>query len=423
MMKIATVLALLLLAAPATAVLPRLQTEDLARMAANNPQHLQGIDTTQWKSLNKHTEFLPVLGQQQQQQQQYLRSSSLSRQLNEQDENAMMFHYEDLRDPTEEGPTDNVYHTQPFVDGMSEYDEYQQAWRMLGFMIDCDVLDGDEWQDGDRRELNSGDDSTEDGCARFILWAAYVDLDYEGGGIGEYQYYNRNSKKWDKSACQYAEDGDSRCAKMDCHKEDSDFVLLGFFKHRSYDDWMEQLFKHEGMCVWTEEEYAFMKGARKVWPQGCTYAGRGEFGDELYYDIKPLSEGRITMALYSDSQCTLEYSDDVEVIEGTLGYNPFASAEASGSQDYSNYDFSGETLTQSMERWHDAFSEWSFCHPCVAFDVENTDGTKYLYNDDDAANDDAANGRRRLGGEYEGQGDIFECYDDAGYTNVNQVSV
>ena len=32
---------------------------------------------------------------------------------------------------------------------------------------------------------------------------------------------------------------------------------------------MEQLFKHEGMCVWTEEEYAFMKNARKAWPKGC----------------------------------------------------------------------------------------------------------------------------------------------------------
>merc|ERR1719464_580193 len=28
--------------------------------------------------------------------------------------------------------------------------------------------------------------------------------------------------------------------------------------------------------------------------------------------------------------------------------------------------------------------------------------------------------RRKLGGEYEAQGDVFECYDDAGYTNVNQ---
>jgi hypothetical protein len=72
-------------------------------------------------------------------------------------------------------------------------------------------------------------------------------------------------KTWDDSACPDAqqgggggdeeeEQGNSRCAKMDCHLDDTNFQLLGFFKHRSYDDWMEQLFKHEGVCVWREEE-------------------------------------------------------------------------------------------------------------------------------------------------------------------------
>ena len=73
---------------------------------------------------------------------------------------------------------------------------------------------------------------TEEGCARYVLWAAYVDLEYEGGGIGEYQYWNRTSEDWDDAACYYADgsggsgnnggDDDraySRCAKMDCHLE------------------------------------------------------------------------------------------------------------------------------------------------------------------------------------------------------------
>ena len=94
----------------------------------------------------------------------------------------------------------------------------------------------------------------------------YVDFDYEGGGIGEYQYWDRENNKWDDTACQYS--GSSRCAKMDCHKDDTHWRLLGFFKHRYIDDYFEQLFKHEGMCVWSEEEYAFMKNAREQWPQG-----------------------------------------------------------------------------------------------------------------------------------------------------------
>ena len=60
------------------------------------------------------------------------------------------------------------YSVQPYVDGMSEYDEYQQAWRMLGFMIDCNTVVDD---DADSHS-GSNEDATEDGCARYIIWAA-----------------------------------------------------------------------------------------------------------------------------------------------------------------------------------------------------------------------------------------------------------
>lgn len=55
-------------------------------------------------------------------------------------------------------------------------------------------------------------------------------------------------------------------------------------------------------------------------------------------------------------------------------------------------------------------------------------GDKYsCYDDDDAGGDDAYNRkkkrRRKLGGEQCPDGEKFECYDDAGYTNVNQVSI
>ena len=264
---------------------------------------------------------------------------------------------------------------------------------------------------------------------------------YEGGGIGEYQYYDRHTKSWNDTACYYAEGGGShdengdddgnngyksRCAKMDCHLDNTDFSLLGFFKHRSLDDWMEQLFKHEGMCVWTEEEYAFMKAARNTWPQGCMVSGSTTpEGDYIYYDVKPTTEGRITIGLYTDTECVEPYSSDLTDVENLLG-NFLANGEASGSNDNGNqYDFSGETLEESMDRWNDAFDVWSYCHPCVAHDLENLDGSKYLYNDDYYYYDNYQYGNRRerkLGGEYEAEGDVFECYDDAGYTNVNQVS-
>jgi hypothetical protein len=234
-------------------------------------------------------------------------------------------------------------------------------------------------------------------CIYKIFFVQYVDLEYEGGGIGEYQYWDRFQKQWDTSSC--VNSGTSRCAKMDCHLENTHFSLLGFFKHKSYDDWMEQLFKHEGICVWTDEEYAFMKGAREAWPQGCMesyYTTNG--GMPIYYDIKPIRGGDITVGLYTDTQCIKEYgkTDASMSVETILG-NFFLNYGGRGNNN--NYDFSSDTLEDSLARWDSAFGAFHQCQPCVAYDLENTDGSSY--------ND--------------GGGAMFDCYDDADYTNVNQV--
>jgi hypothetical protein len=62
---------------------------------------------------------------------------------------------------------DTFYKTSPFVEGESEYDEYQQAWRYLGFMIDCN----DGWVAG-QDDDGSYDGGTGEGCQRYLLWAA-----------------------------------------------------------------------------------------------------------------------------------------------------------------------------------------------------------------------------------------------------------
>lgn len=156
--------------------------------------------------------------------------------------------------------TDSLYQ-QSWADGMNqEWDDYQQAWRMLGFFVDCD--DDSHWHYDDdynaaqynNNQHDSGDDEeyTDVGCPRYVLWAAYVDPEYEGGGIGEYQFWNRQSKKWDATSCDYNpynDEGNARCAKMDCHEADTHWQLLGLYKHREPDEWMEQLFKHEGMFL------------------------------------------------------------------------------------------------------------------------------------------------------------------------------
>ena len=243
------------------------------------------------------------------------------------------------------------------------------------------------------------------------------------------------------------------------------------------------------MCAWSEDEYTFMKNALKAWPKGCAYSGTsistgkksnsdndnedeadGDGDDDyvsntipLFYNIKPLRNGRIAMGLYTDEQCIEEYPADTDYIESILG-NVFLAAGSQHSQDNDDGEeelyYSGDTLSESMDRWDSAFDVWHMCHPCVAHDLENTGGTKYTddddgygydddvnnyyyqngqyyyYGDDGNNNDDGNNGddgnagrrlmnrkarSRKLGGEYAAEGDVFECYDDAGYTNVNQV--
>ena len=69
------------------------------------------------------------------------------------------------------------YRVQPFVEGVSDYDAYQQAWRMLGFMIDCNTVSAyDQSQNNNNNNNNNGhsndNDGSSDGCTRYVLWAA-----------------------------------------------------------------------------------------------------------------------------------------------------------------------------------------------------------------------------------------------------------
>jgi len=124
---------------------------------------------TEWISLHETVEFLPsssefdmnmlprTFGTGQ------LNQLSRQRKL-EQDEDE-----EEEDDTTYQNRQDNPqYRVQPFVEGVSDYDEYQQAWRLLGFMIDCD--DGSTDDDGGSGSQDDYDTGL--GCARYVVWAA-----------------------------------------------------------------------------------------------------------------------------------------------------------------------------------------------------------------------------------------------------------
>ena len=232
----------------------------------------------------------------------------------------------------------------------------------------------------------------------------YIDLDYTGEGIGEYQFFDRHTGKWDKTSC-VAENG--RCEMYDCHLPDTNFKLLGLFKEANYHEWMEQLYKHEGVCVWTEDEYEKMQYLRESWPCGCTQTDQTDKnGNSIYYDMMPLPEGRMTLGLYTDASCSVEHSGDLDAIE--VIENMYANNNNGNNNNDNNNDRDDRggisDLAADISSWNDAFDIFKKCQPCKAYDLSN-DGSGNYNQDDDHEDDD---------------GEAFACHDDAGYNSVNQ---
>ena len=118
-----------------------------------------------WKSLNEDVEFIPAEG---------IDPQILRRFLEQNDENDAAEYYATADEEEDSGSGASskmkaIYNVESFAYGGVEYDEYQQAWRLLGFIIDCNPMVDDDYY---ANEGGSGDQGTEDGCARYVLWAA-----------------------------------------------------------------------------------------------------------------------------------------------------------------------------------------------------------------------------------------------------------
>jgi hypothetical protein len=120
------------------------------------------IADQKWQSLNPDVEFIPAEG---------IDPKLFRRFLEQGDEG--YYDAEEGTESTHMGMTAkmaSIYNIESFAYGGDEYDEYQQAWRLLGFIIDCNPMVDDDYYAG-----GSGDQGTEDGCARYVLWAAVSD--------------------------------------------------------------------------------------------------------------------------------------------------------------------------------------------------------------------------------------------------------
>jgi hypothetical protein len=215
---------------------------------------------------------------------------------------------------------------------------------------------------------------------------------------------------------------------------------MGVYKEASYfgnDAFFEQLFKHEGICVWNDDDvYDFMSSAREeAWPSGCVKTNYG-----VYLDLKPTLNGNMSYGLYTDEICRSAYTGSdlyVDLVAKNMGL-------LSGS---------------SMNMWNDALEVFKTCQPCRAYNLAkqyNANGNSYGYGGSSSSSSSSSSnnyysnynkyGNRRdeeegeeeeeeegktrtnnrnLGGsDYDPYTDpnegYFQCNDDAGYTNVNQ---
>jgi len=245
-----------------------------------------------------------------------------------------------------------------------DWDDGQLAWHLLGFYVDCSSGDGG---DNHRRELqedhnDEGGDNAKN-CKRNVLYAVYVDPNYEGGGVGEYEFY-------DQSSGQYKCYSGNCRAKLDCHSSGTtSWKLMGIFKIDNISQgngWMEQLFKHAGVCYWGEDNYEFASAMREKLPDVCKQTDYQVNGKSLYMDVNPVQNAYMSLALYTDDSCTSLYTGS--------NYDVYAAAGTSSS---------------NMAKFNTLLNGYKICQPCIAYDLSQED---------------------------------FACYDQAGYTNCNQVS-
>ncbi|KAL7580764.1 hypothetical protein ACA910_001045 [Epithemia clementina (nom. ined.)] len=239
-----------------------------------------------------------------------------------------------------------AYSESYLADPSQEYDKWAQAYRFLGGYIDCDY----DW-DNDRHNSHDNQNNNNDGvsaCSRWMIYATYINPNYEGNGYEEY----------------FDESGNRR-ENLNCHLPDSQWQLLGVYRQEHY-QYIEQISKH--LWAITAEEYVVaLAGLAYMTKYQCYVVGNDNNGDYLYVAVKPVSQGDTTVALYTDNQC---------LIEDTSGLNPDDFVEQNevylGSKDQENslyfaYDWWYSAQEYTLTDMNTVYEKFKFCTNCVDY--------------------------------------------------------
>lgn len=183
----------------------------------------------------------------------------------------------------------------------------------------------------------------------------YVDPSYQGGGAGEYRYYNETIGQY---KCYSA-----NCrAKMDCHSSNSEtWKLLGIFKVDGISQsWMEQLPQNHTLGYWRWGDYSsFISAVTEKLPNGCTKTKYKANGSYLYIDIKPEKSAKIDLAFYTNSICTILYDGNTDAFD--------------------LYDLLG-TSYSDMVTFNSLLDGYKICQPCVTYSLKNNWTPQMIFN-------------------------------------------
>ena len=357
-----------------------------------------------------------------------------------------------------------------------QYDPDSIAWRYLGVFVDCDIEDvardfeplydtsttGGErmysydddqlqqqqqqqnqdddimdeitdWYRRDRRDrrrfLGGGGSQDQNAqrqrkCGRKLLWAAYHDPHYQGGQISEYSQYDFETGRYHGCSSSLSS-SHHRCVRRDCHEPNTHFRLVGVYKESDgLMEWAEQLFEHHGSCLWHSDQdhvnlEVMQDSLETIWPSHCRRLYYSSDSDDslLYMDIKPQPEGNITVGVYRDEQCVVpsEYSFEDYIV---MYYDKYGSYET-GVQ-------IAATWKSTINTWNEYMREYKICQPCRSYSLNdytnNNNENRALEEENDNNGNDDGNGNYYYYGDMSEEQSGYNCYDDAGTTNANQVS-
>jgi hypothetical protein len=146
--------------------------------------------------------------------------------------------------------------------------------------------------------------------------------------------------------------------------------LLGYFKAPQHAEWFKQLFKHEGNCVWEDDEYEFMQRHREAWPEHCAMSAVRDHGsvtgNYLYYDAKPSAYATMDIGLYTDERCMIEHTGSIsaQTVLYTNTTDTDDDDDGGSGDEGSAYD-----LVEELQAWNEAFGIFKTCLLCKTFDM------------------------------------------------------